>query len=328
MAINLDSRLTTTARALARLYSDGQLTLDQLREQMRAAIANAHTVALLSGTGGQESAAIDAALRTIIQGEWAELDRLIALIETRPDVDIEPRLLAFADALEETRADGEQLVSRDNVSVFAEIAAGTALGALLARIVGPDARVIMPRIDNQHMAALYDTFGARLDMLSDDLASGALFPDDWHAAMQRELRLIHGAYARVGGGSLNEERVQRQLEFLQGWRDELDGGKLDANAIRRRARMYLDNAQASLQEAKTQSLGFVLPAYPKDGSTLCLSGCKCRWDIRAVEGGYNCTWKLRPAEHCPNCESRAALWNPIEVRNGKLGPYSTIGTFV
>jgi hypothetical protein len=294
---------------------------------MRPALANAHTVAMLAGTGGQRSAPIDAALRQIIEGEWAELDRLIALLEAQPETDIERRLLAFADALDETRADGETLVGGDDLSPLVPAAIGGAIGALLERMISQPGREIMPRIDSRNLSALHGVFGARLDLLSDDLASGALFPDDWYAAMQRELRLIHGTFARVGGGTLNEERLQAQLEFLQSWRDGLDAGTLDGEAIRRRSRMYLDNAQASLQESKTQALGFILPAYPKDGSTQCLGNCRCRWDIRAVEGGYDCTWRIRPGETCPTCDARSLLWNPIQVRNGIVGEYSRIGTF-
>lgn len=329
MATTLDSRLSITARALARLWAENALTPDQLRVQMRAALSNAHTIAMLAGTGGQRNAEIDAALRQIIQAEWDELDRLMALLESQPATDIERRLLAFADALDETRADGETLARRDDLSPLIPIAIGGGLGALLERIISSQpGRILTPRIDSRQLGPLYQAFGARLDMLSDDLASGALFPDDWLAAMQRELRIIHSAYAQVGGGSLNEERLRRQLEFLQAWREELDStNMLSAEAIRRRARMYLDNAQASLQEAKTQALGFILPAYPKDGSTICLSNCRCRWDIIAVEQGYDCFWRIRPGETCPTCEARAALWNPIEVRNGVVMPYSTIGTF-
>lgn len=329
MATTLDSRLSVTARALARLWAQGSLPVEALRREMRQALANAHTVALLSGTGGQRSAEIDAALRTIIQGEWDELDRLIALLESQPETDIERRLLAFADALDETRADGEQLVRRDEVSPLVPAAIGGALGALLERIVSQPGRQIMPRIDSRSLGALYQAFGARLDLLSDDVASGALFVDDWHAAMMRELRLIHSAYAQVGGGSLNEARYRAQLEFLEGFRADIEAGKLSPSQIRTRARMYLDNAQASLQEAQTLSMGMPpLPAYPKSGTSSCRTNCLCRLRIEQTgPNSWHVFWLTRPAENCPECLAREREWSPLVIENGIIQPYNPIGLF-
>lgn len=327
MSTTLDARLTLTARALARLWANGDLTPDQLRQQMRDALARAHTVAMLAGTGGQRSPAIDRALRAIIEAEWAELDKLLALLASQPETDIERRLLAFADALDETRADGEQLVSGDDLSPLIPAAIGGGLAALIARLLRTPGREIMPRIDSRALSALYQTFTVRLDMLSDDLASGALTPDDWHAAMQRELRVIHSAYAQVGGGSLNEQRIQAQLDFLRQWYEGLDPDNLDAAAIRRRARMYLDAAKSSLQEGAAQAMGLRLPCYPGELSE-CQVNCKCSWAIQTVENGFDAYWRLRPAEHCPQCQQRAITWNPLRIRNGVIQPYNPTGLFV
>ena len=271
MAATLDTRLSRRARALAQVYSSGQLTLDQLRQQLRQAIAEAHTVALLAGTDGQRNSEINTALREIIDDEYAEVDRLIALLASNPDQpDIERRLLAFADTLEETRHEGQRLVEDDSLSPLVPLAIGGALGALLASIGGAEAstRQTLPRIDSRQLRALRDLLGARTDALADDLANGVLSIDDWHAAMQREVRLVHSAYARLGGGTVADERLRRQFEFLGNWRNQLSAQEtISADAVKLRARMYVDNGQATLQEAATARIGIpVLPAYPKDGS--------------------------------------------------------------
>ena len=333
MAASLDTRLSLRARALAQVYAGGQLSVDQLRAQMRQAIAEAQTVALLAGTDGQRNAEINTALREIIEAEYAELERLIVLLERQPDIDLAQRLAAFTGTLEETRREGQRLIEEDRLSPLVPLAVGGALGALLSRIGGGEAstRQPLPRIDSRQLRALRDLLGARIDALADDLANGVISLDDWHAAMQRELQVAHSTYARLGGGTVSNERVRRQFEFLGNWRNQLSSQEtLSADGIKLRARMYLDNAQASLQEAATARIGIpVLPAYPKDGSSICRTNDRCFWDIRQLDGSgnFDCHWKLRPAENCPTCVTRAATWNPIRVRNGILQPFNTIGVF-
>lgn len=330
MAATLNTRLETTARALAQLWAAGQLTPVQLRDQMRQAIAEAQTVALLAGTDGQRNAEIDAALKDIIRADYAELDRLMALIQREPTLDLERRLLAFADTLDQTRAEGQRLVEKRDISPLIPIAIGSALGILISRLGQQPAPTNqqLPRIDSRQLQSVADALGQRLDTLADDLAAGNLTPDQWHEAMQNELRIIHQTYARLGGGDVNAQRLQDQLDFLEGFRGDVEG--MTPEAIKRRARMYIGSGQASLQEAATTRLGMpVLPAYPKDGTSECLGNCRCWWDIRPLDGNGNwdCIWTLRPAEHCPTCEARAIAWSPIHIRNGIIQPYETAGVF-
>jgi len=183
----------------------------------------------------------------------------------------------------------------------------------------------LPRIDSRQLRSLQDIFGQRFDTLADEFAGQ---PDRWLEAMQRELRIIHQTYAQLGGGSVNEERLRQQLDFLDGFRGDLEG--MTPEQIKQRARLYIGSGQASLQEAATVSQGMpVLPAYPKDGTTVCLNGCKCGWDIQTLDGSGNwdCYWRLRPAEHCQTCVTRASVWSPIQIRNGIIQPFETAGVY-
>lgn len=333
-----ESRLRQRAQALALLLASGTLTVEQFRSQMQRELDIAVTAAFLSGTGGQRSPEIDSALRTLLAREYDELDRLIDLLgsqDTFAPRDVQRRLEAFADSLDETAEEGARLIERDTVSPLVLTTIGGALGGLLQGLIRRPGRTL-PRLDGLSNEALYNRLLARMDELSDLYNNGELLLGDWYERMRREIAAVHGSLYRQGAGrELTPEDLQRlqariraQYEFLDGFRADVEAGKMTPDGLKRRARMYLDNAQASLQEGATAALGLpILPAYPKDGSTECLSGCKCRWDIRPVEGGFDCYWRLRPAEHCSTCESRAALWSPIQVRNGQLGAYSVIGTF-
>lgn len=330
MAATLSTRLETTARALAYLWSNGQLTAAQLRDQMARAIAEAQTIALLTGTNGQRNAEIDAALRDIIASDTAELDRLMTLIEREPQTDVERRLLAFADTLDHTRSEGQRLVERRGVSPLVPIAVGTGLGALINRLGQQPAPTNqqLPRIDSRSLQSVADNLGNRLDALAEQLANGDLTADQWHEAMGNEIRIIHQTYARLGGGDVNAQRLQDQLDYLQGFRGDVEGKSLAY--IKQRARMYIGSGQASLQEAATARIGLpVLPSYPKSGETSCLGNCRCFWDIQPLDGNGNwdCFWRLRPAEHCDECVARANLWSPIQIRNGVIQPYQTVGVF-
>jgi hypothetical protein len=329
MSANLATRLDTTARALALLLARGDITLDQLAAQMRVEIARAHAEVWAQVTQGQATPDSDAALREIIQDELTELDRLMTLLRGQAIIeqsDVERRLSVFGDALEDTADEGERMTQGD-VSPLALAAIGGAVGALLNR-ARQQQRVRLPRIDSRQFGALRDLLGERLDTLADDLATGRMTPDQWYESMQQELRLIHDTYARLGQGTLSQTRLDGQLTFLEGFRGDVEG--MDAEAIKRRARMYLDSGQASFHEALTTALGMpLLPAYPKDGSTQCRTNDLCFWRIEALpgNGNWNAYWTLRPAENCPTCLARSMAWNPIEIRNGILGDYSRIGTF-
>lgn len=57
-----------------------------------------------------------------------------------------------------------------------------------------------------------------------------------------------------------------------------------------------------------------LPAYPRDGSTVCRVNCRCEWRVKRVSNVvYQATWKLGAAEHCPDCIERGRVWNPITI---------------
>src|SRR3990167_5408349 len=336
-----DDRLRHRAALLALALAAGEITLDQLRAVMRQELAEDITIAFLSGTGGQRNADIDDKLRELIQQNYAELDRLIRLLE-RPDnsrtpADTQRRLELFADTLDSIQAEGERLVEQPS-SPLIPAAIGAALLALLGRVRTPG-RGILPDTGadaGTNAGALVEHFGSVMDDLSAQVHSGQLTVDQWLEQMRIADRNLHAALYRSGLGReldgadlarLNE-RIRQQWEFLDGFAADIRAGKLTPEQIKARARMYLDNGQASLQEGAVARLGIpLLPAYPKDGQSECLGHCRCWWDIRQVEGGFDCFWTLRPAEHCSTCENSAALWSPIQVRNGVLGPYSTIGTF-
>lgn len=117
-------------------------------------------------------------------------------------------------------------------------------------------------------------------------------------------------YGRLGG------ILAEQYRYLQGFTDDLASGKLSLSQAMYRARMYINSSTQAFERARAAGYGLDLPQYPGDGSTQCLTNCKCEWNIQFDEDAFrfNCYWKLGYAEHCPDCLDAAQIYNPYVVQ--------------
>lgn len=125
----------------------------------------------------------------------------------------------------------------------------------------------------------------------------------------------------IAPSSLIRNFVIGQESFLNRWEVEIKRtGKLVGGQTR--AAMYVDRLFGFYQEvygAATATVKGVpaLPAYPKDGTTQCLTNCKCKWRLEYVKGRFGAItevrafWVLSPVENCPTCLCRATRWNPL-----------------
>ena len=96
---------------------------------------------------------------------------------------------------------------------------------------------------------------------------------------------------------------------------QINNGEISPAQANARLKMYINSANEALWKGYTSDMP-PLPAYPGDGSTVCLTNCQCEWDIQPTDGGFNCYWRLGPSEHCPDCLQRAAEWNPLFIPYG------------
>jgi len=111
------------------------------------------------------------------------------------------------------------------------------------------------------------------------------------------------------GGMLHEQ--YRHLDVLM---KQVGAGEISPAQALSRLKMYENSSNEALWRGYTSDLPIDLPAYPGDGSTVCLTNCQCEWEIIKVEGGYDCYWRLGAAEHCPDCVERSQHWNPFRIR--------------
>ena len=63
--------------------------------------------------------------------------------------------------------------------------------------------------------------------------------------------------------------------------EDAAAGKMSAKQMGARAEMYLDGSTQAFERGKAASYssGLDLPANPGDGSSECLSQCRCQWSI-------------------------------------------------
>lgn len=132
---------------------------------------------------------------------------------------------------------------------------------------------------------------------------GEMTPADWGRV---------GAVLRNPGGG--------QYKYLDDFAAQLlekaQAGEIYSQAyLENRLGLYMDAARQSFSMGAVAALGINpgdLPAHPGDGSTKCMTRCKCSWEFTptALPGLYDAYWRLGVADHCEDCIARAGAWVP------------------
>jgi len=175
----------------------------------------------------------------------------------------------------------------------------------------------------QMVAALTEDVTALMALLED----GSLSSEQWFLQMAQTLTDHHTAAMLLGSGSAVvtpaaavalQKLVSVQLAFLDNFRLTIVSAETFERGWAARASMYAEAIRAPYWSGRTKMLP--LPFLPGDGTTQCLSRCKCSWDVSTVDegqGDYDAYWSLGAAEHCQTCVARAGL-NPYRIRDGEL----------
>lgn len=108
--------------------------------------------------------------------------------------------------------------------------------------------------------------------------------------------------------------LNTQYDYLHRFAEALAAGDYSEEYARNRASMYFSGATQAHEFGRAQAHGLSLPAYPGDGSTECLSRCRCSWRIIEKDAEWRCTWVVNGAsESCPDCLNRGQSWAPFVV---------------
>lgn len=156
----------------------------------------------------------------------------------------------------------------------------------------------------------------------------AQYPDGvqaWQQEVARQLARYHGAAMLAGAGvetltpamtTAVTTDLATQLRFLKKFALVIQSGEQWQSGWNSRAQMYAESIKAPYWRGAVKMLA--LPAMPGDGTSTCLTRCRCAWDVTPLEGdgNYDCTWLMSAAEDCQICAQRSLDWAPLRVREG------------
>ena len=160
---------------------------------------------------------------------------------------------------------------------------------------------------------------------SEQLAKGEITIQEWELEMRKRIKqsyldefaLGKGGRNNLTGANLDElgDLLKRQFDFLHNFAGQIKNGELSEAQIQNRSNQYLNSSTQAFELGKSASFGMPrLPQYPADGTQICRSNCKCRWEIQDRENEWRAIWVLNPAaEHCETCEGNAQRWSPLVV---------------
>ena len=166
-------------------------------------------------------------------------------------------------------------------------------------------------------------------VLANQLAQGDISLQTWVTLMDQTAEVTLSNNYRLGRGGVNAmtDADYAQLNTLVGDRfadirnlaSRIGEGRYTEAQISNFSGNIIRGSIEAFERGNAAAYGVSdLPAYPADGTTQCKKGDKCHWEIEQLdgEGNYDAYWRLAPAEHCPTCDERAQLWNPLEIRDG------------
>jgi hypothetical protein len=162
--------------------------------------------------------------------------------------------------------------------------------------------------------------------------------------MRTLVKEIHTSAAAIGKGGWDAMTfqewgrlgtpVREQNKYLHRFAQDIadKADDISLGAIRSRARMYGRAAGyvAELMQAPKEIID-QLPWIPKDGSTECLTNCKCAWLLKVIKKTktsqtVQATWRMMEAEHCRDCPERNGHIEIFDV-DAKTQVPSIIGGF-
>lgn len=160
--------------------------------------------------------------------------------------------------------------------------------------------------------------------LVNQLRDGEITVQEYLLAVRRHIKKVYlGEWLLAKGGvnamTTSDVRlvgihVQRQYQFLQNFIEQVRNGELSAAQIRSRTEMYVHSATQAYERGQASSYDIDLPEYPGDGNQICLSRCKCRWEIVRTDTQIQAHWLMNiTAEHCESCRQNTAKWNPFII---------------
>ena len=196
-----------------------------------------------------------------------------------------------------------------------------------------------PEIDRDKVEKLIAQFARNSQKRTADLFAGTIDSDQWFNAMAAQIKRNRLAARAIGAGgfqNLTEDDIasaqraaRRELTYLTEFRKALENGTISEKQALVRVAQYGGGAREQAERGFQDAIG--LPALPAQPGvrTQCHKNCKCSWRIDRLPGAgnFNCDWIRSPVDSCDTCKRREQVFNPLQIRNGIIQPYSTSGIY-
>ena len=178
-------------------------------------------------------------------------------------------------------------------------------------------------------------FYDKTDELAEKVFTGDITIGEWEETMKMEIRNLHTSMAAIGAGGWDAMTSQmwgrlgtplrEQYRYLHGFAEHITENRntISLDMIKSRSRLYgkAGGYSVSLMQAGAY-IESQLPYIPRDGSTECLMGCHCFWELNAISRDritgqkVQAVWLTQPAEHCDDCLEREGTTVIIHVPLG------------
>lgn len=175
-------------------------------------------------------------------------------------------------------------------------------------------------------------------LYTQNLIEGRWKPKQWRDNVEIAIRNLYLTAAIAGAGHVGRlmpqvlsdvtERLNSQRPFLDKFAAEverMEPAERNLDKLTKRLALYAKPALVVVHAAIDRTYGRPnLPFRPKDGTTVCMNGCKCDWvweDVNPANGDWDVRWVLDRSggvEHCSTCLTRAVAFNPLKIRGGVI----------
>ena len=188
-------------------------------------------------------------------------------------------------------------------------------------------KLYIPKLDERRRLANYriDLYDGIAEDLVAKLEAGEINLQQWVRGMRTALKDLHTSTAIIAKGGEVASMTQAdwgwvgakcrwQFMYLERLALVIYQYGMPSNMVRR-LQMYGDAARHTLEHFIGIDQEYPpLPYEPGDGSTRCLTSCRCRWIVRRVRDsknrliGWYVTWRMSIAENCEDCVRRSKEW--------------------
>ncbi len=192
---------------------------------------------------------------------------------------------------------------------------------------GRDVLATFTNAASERMAAPVNAYYDAVDQFGADSLEARLALYNARQQLAYAVRANHIDAALIAGaGNLSPEQryelqqiIAEDVAYVEGFADAMP--ELSRGQALVRANLYVSTQRNTINEITLMELP-PLPIQPKSADLICTWHCKCDLDIRFLygDGNFDVYWRLDPLgrEHCDDCLRLAAIWSPLQIRNGQI----------